>query len=162
MPDPRNKASRSENGKGASNEGKKYSTGYEDIDHIMQNREGSGSSFELSRGPDLGSETFTWAQPLNDEFKKALEQKLEECRRPGGREKVERDLAKFFRHYGVDACFDIPDYGDTTDSDGEEASPGLVHSPAFPSKVPTKRREAPSSAEPEFSAKKAKQWLESL
>jgi hypothetical protein len=78
------------------------------------------------------------------------------------RRAAERELVKSLRHYGVGACLDLPDYSDTTDSDGEEASSGPVHSPSSPLKVPAKQKEPPSSVEPEISAKKAKRWLESL
>lgn len=162
MANPKSEASSSENGKNGSNKGKTSPTGFEDIDDIMRSRTEPGRSFSLTRGPDMGSERFTWSAPMTDEFMKDVDQMEEQCRN-GGLAKVQRDLARCLRQYGVDAYFDIPDYGDVTDSDGEESSSGPVGSSASSSpKVPAKRPAETSSAGPEISAKKAKRWLESL
>ena len=127
-------------------------------------------SFRLTRGPDF--DEFTWSTPMTDEFIQAVNQNVEEIRN-GGRENVHRKLAKGLRDVGADACFRIPEYEDTTDTgssvSGESSSSGeeerALHSgpsSASPPVVPTKRKEAPTSARDLISSKKAKSWLESL
>jgi hypothetical protein len=158
---PRSKASRITSETETSSDGRRYSTSDGDLDYIMQNQKGDGMSFLLSRGADMGSERFTFTQTITEDFKTALTQKIEEIKN-GGYEKAQRELAKVLRHFGLDACYDIPDYGDVTDSDREKARSVVADSHAFPLKMPAKRKEASSYVETGISAKKAKQWLESL
>ncbi|KAH7357554.1 hypothetical protein BKA66DRAFT_595273 [Pyrenochaeta sp. MPI-SDFR-AT-0127] len=53
----------------------------------------NGATFKFTRGPDR--DTFSWSEPMTDEFMQKVNETVEELRN-GGREKEENDLARAF------------------------------------------------------------------
>jgi hypothetical protein len=127
-------------------------------------------TFQLTRGPDF--DEFTWTMPINEELIKQVKEEEEGCHN-GWEGKIERELAKEFRDFGLDVGLDISSDEESTDSDStlsdqSSSSDGKGHGvhreprSCYSSAIPVKRTKASSSLETAITAKKAKLWLESL
>lgn len=125
-------------------------------------------SFQLTRGP--GYDKFAFSAPLTDEFVQKLEQCVDEAHH-GGRENIEKKLAKSFRDFGIDGYCRVPRDSDTSDSDSfisSDSEPSSTEQDAFgpsrssPAKVSATQREPTGSGPDLIDQKKAKTWLESL
>lgn len=137
-----------------------------DIDQ-NSNQQHNQSGFRLTRGP--GGDKFEFFALTGDQLRQELKHCKEEYQN-GGREKMERQLAKHFRDIGLDASYRIPQDSDTSDSDSfissdsspDEEMESSIQSSSHRPTVPTKRHRSPGSITDLVSQKKAKVWFESL
>ncbi|CAI6342547.1 unnamed protein product [Periconia digitata] len=127
-----------------------------------RNRQEPDQTFSLSRGSEYGEDTFTFSRTMDDKFKDELQQMEQICKVPLGRAMVERETIRSFRHYGLDACFGLPDIGEESDTDEEVSSSGRSFNSTLPPVTPAKRVAESSPHELKITQKKAKRWLDSL